>query len=98
MLYVKGPSPGKGWGCVVCGIPSDGALVVLSNRCGRQLERGDDDHVKFAIKGYLYDGERVAVAELTEPFDHDLSKHPELRDEQGGDYLGARAAEFLSQS
>ena len=33
MLDRVAPEPGKGWGCLVCNLPSDGATVVLCDDC-----------------------------------------------------------------
>jgi hypothetical protein len=79
MLPLKSVTPGTGWGCVQCGLPADGALTVLCNLCGYKFEHGKAE-VRFAVAGYVGDGERVTIEELTEGFWHDESKHPELRE------------------
>ena len=33
MLDRLAPTPGTGWGCFVCGLPLDGAVAVLCERC-----------------------------------------------------------------
>lgn len=69
MLPLRGPTPGKGWGCVVCGLPADGAIVVLCDAC---VERP----VQSVCDGYPKDGKRVSVASLPDDvFDHDAAKH-----------------------
>lgn len=32
-LQKKSPTPGRGWGCVVCGLPADGAMAAVCNAC-----------------------------------------------------------------
>lgn len=71
MLDVKGPLEGRGWGCVVCGLPNDGALAVLCDVC---VEAGAAPRV--ACAGWVRDPARIAVAELTTPHAHDRAKHP----------------------
>jgi len=72
MVKQRGPTPGKGWGCVVCGLPSDGALVVLCDDCG------DVWPPTFVCTGYPASDGRTPFADLSpEPFDHDPAKHRE---------------------
>lgn len=72
MLPRRAPIPGTGWGCVGCGLPSDGASYVCCDRC---LDA--EVPPAFACKGYLNGGERVPIEELDPtPFEHDMSKHP----------------------
>lgn len=71
MLDRKGPIPGRGWGCVVCGLPMDGAIAVMCDEC---VERGNSP--LFACKGYVANNLRVPVALLTDRFEHDMSRHP----------------------
>ena len=75
MLGFVGPTPGWGWGCVVCDLPNDGALVVLCDEC-REAEKS----YKWLISGMPSDKGRVAFDGFERvPHDHDLSKHPELQ-------------------
>ena len=37
MIPFRAPVPGKGWGCLVCRLPSDGAVAVVCDAC---LESG----------------------------------------------------------
>jgi len=64
MLQKKAPVPGTGWGCVVCGVPSDGAVAVVCNDCLRR------DVIKEVIYGYPTEKKRYSLAALTEFFDH----------------------------
>lgn len=69
--------PGHGWGCVVCDLPLNGAVAVLCDPC---LDRYRDDETILTrcCAGYPKQDGRVAVATLAaDPFDHDMSRHPE---------------------
>jgi hypothetical protein len=76
-LNLRAPIPEHGWGCVVCNV-SGGAMAVVCDLCCDQY--GDDvpKQLLFACRGYPATDGRVPIAELTEPFGHDLSKHPEV--------------------
>jgi hypothetical protein len=55
------PVPGTGWGCVVCGLPSDGAIAVVCNDClrlGRKINQ--------VVSGYVSEKGRIPVHELRE--------------------------------
>lgn len=69
-LHKKAPEPGKGWGCVVCSLPSDGAVAVLCDEC---LET--EQPIRFAVKGYPASGERVPIEELSGVHEHNKTKH-----------------------
>lgn len=75
MLTVRAATPGYGWGCLVCGLPSDGAVAVLCDDCMRH----DPPRIEYAVDGPVSLGRRLPLERLTEPYDHDLSKHPELQ-------------------
>lgn len=70
MLHVRAPVLGTGWGCVVCGLPSDGALAIVCDAC---LE--EDRPIVDAIEGYATKGQRVPRDTLTVPFEHKLIPH-----------------------
>lgn len=79
MIRKKAPLPGRGWGCVVCGLPSDGALAVVCNTCAEQLETVGEDPatlLRFACRGYPGPDGRVPIESLTGTHDHDRSRHP----------------------
>lgn len=65
-----------GWGCFVCGLPSMGAVAVLCDDC---LEKwmNKQFEIKFACLGYPGENRRIELVELTEVFEHDMTKHPE---------------------
>src|SRR5260370_14632278 len=78
MLDRRAPVPGTGWGCVVCGLPADGAVAVLCDGCLELVEAGAMPI--FVCSGYAKDGVRVPVTELSGvPFVHNEAAH---RDEQ----------------
>lgn len=71
MLHRKGPTPGKGWGCLVCGLPLDGAVAVLCDDC---LEAKAE--IRFVCGGYPAQDGRMPLEDLPEErFEHDLSYH-----------------------
>jgi hypothetical protein len=73
-LQQKAPGPGTGWGCVVCHLPSDGAIALACD------ERSDDPNVElqWAIAGTMDSPERVPIAELKGKHEHNPRFHPEL--------------------
>lgn len=77
MLHRRGPVPGTGWGCFTCGLPSDGAIAVICDQC---FDAGGDIEKRLTevVYGYPADRKRIPFSELApEPFDHDLTKHPD---------------------
>ena len=72
MLDKRAPVSGTGWGCVQCRLPFDGAVYVLCDEC-LDAKREPKD----VCRGYPGEGARVSIATVTEPFEHDMSKHPE---------------------
>lgn len=65
MLDRRGPQPGFGWGCVVCDLPSDGAVAVLCEGCIGQAPQS-------VCEGYPQDGKRVPIDKLpVGSFEHD---------------------------
>jgi hypothetical protein len=75
MLDRRGPRPGHGWGCFVCGLPCDGASAVLCDPCVDRY-RADESALRFVCDGWPAEG-RIAVAELPDgsPFVHDPAAH-----------------------
>ncbi len=75
LLRRRSPIPGHGWGCLTCGLPSDGASAVVCDAC---MDADGDVVLKKACRGYPATEGRVPIEELgDEVFDHDLSKHPD---------------------
>jgi hypothetical protein len=81
LLGRRGPMPGRGWGCIECGLDLDGAIAVICEAC--TAGRDPDDvvaAVRFVCRGYPHTDGRVPIAELSdEVFEHDKSRHPEMR-------------------
>lgn len=69
LLNQRGITPGRGWGCLVCDLPPDGAVAVVCKAClGQPL--------RFACRGYPNDPGRVAISELPPgEFAHDETRH-----------------------
>ena len=82
MLNIRSQIPGRGWGCVQCGLPLDGAVAVLCDPCFDRYQRGETGLVNCCA-GYPATDGRVLIDSLDQtPFDHDASRHPEM---QGAD-------------
>lgn len=78
-LHQTAPIPGTGWGCFQCGLPMDGAIAVLCDGCLEQVAAGETE-IKAVIVGQPVDGVRININDYEhQPFNHDLSKHPEAR-------------------
>ena len=71
MLDVKAPVPGTGWGCVICGTPSDGALAALCDQCARN----PNPPIKEVINGYIKDCQRISIDECCEKFEGHKFEH-----------------------
>lgn len=75
MIHRAAPEKGTGWGCVVCGLPADGAIAVLCDGC---IE--SEKEPRFVCEGFPAENNRVPIESLTSgDFDHDMSLHTELR-------------------
>jgi hypothetical protein len=74
MLHRRGPVPGKGWGCVACGLPADGAVAVLCDACTERYQKDETVELRFVCWGYATSGLRVPIDQLPPgEFDHDMS-------------------------
>lgn len=62
--------PGTGWGCVVCNLPSDGAIAVVCDQC-----LAENAAIQDVIHGSADQKQRSPLMALTENFDHDHSLH-----------------------
>jgi hypothetical protein len=83
MLAKRAPIPGRGWSCLVCGLPADGAVSVLCDAClDPEVSKGGAP-LKYACRGYPAHDGRVPIEALSEPFEHDRAHscartgHPE---------------------
>jgi hypothetical protein len=75
MLEHRGLVPGHGWGCLVCDLPNDGAVVVLCEACMGRYQRGEAP-LRFFCRGYPASDGRAPFSELPpDLFDHDMTKH-----------------------
>jgi hypothetical protein len=70
MMDKRGPKAGEGWGCVQCGLPMDGAVYVLCDACFAEKHEP-----KYICVGYPKENVRIPITEITEPFEHDMTKH-----------------------
>lgn len=80
VMPLNHPAPvlGSGWGCQICNLPPDGALVALCDRCIRNPKL----RLKSVVFGVLESKRRYPYADISkEEFDHDLSKHPSIDDQ-----------------
>jgi hypothetical protein len=77
----RAPIDGTGWGCLRCGIPPNGAVSVICEDCKKK-----QIPIKKVCVGKPAEGRR-ALLEMTtgEKFDHDYSKHPEIRKKENTD-------------
>lgn len=77
MLHKKSPNEKGGWGCFVCGLEARGAVAVLCDFCLKRMT-GNLAKIRFACLGYPGENQRIEIEKLTENFEHNLSKHPEI--------------------
>lgn len=78
MLDRRCAVPGHGWACITCGLPSEGAFIVLCDGCWQRWSE-DNSAISVACRGYPATEGRIAITELPEgKFEHDDSKHPEF--------------------
>lgn len=69
------PQPGTGWGCMQCGLPGNGAIVVLCDNCLESHQRGEFKIVTVC-DGLAYEGKRIAIKDYQyQIFKHDLRRH-----------------------
>lgn len=77
LLPRRAAVPGHGWGCVLCGLPADGALAVLCGGC--MVRYGEaPELLTHCCRGYPATDGSIAIAELPAGvFDHEMTKHTE---------------------
>lgn len=74
MLSVRALEPGIGcWGCLQCDLPTAGAVAVLCDDCLEEHRKGLK--IVMACVGAPGENRRIRVSKLTEPFDHDKTRH-----------------------
>ncbi len=80
-LPFKSPTPGHGWGCLVCKIPPDGALAVICDTCFQQ-ESGlaFSKRLKWICTGYPgKEGRTPFEGFLQVYFGHNAALHQDQR-------------------
>jgi len=75
-LRQKATMPGRGWGCLQCELPGDGAIAVVCDACLKRVQAGEP--LKFACLDYVTTGKRIPIGDITGEHDHDYSRHPEI--------------------
>jgi hypothetical protein len=69
------PEPGKGWGCLTCDLPSDGAYAVLCDECPKLYQK-NKAAIKLIVSGYPSENKRVPIEKLAAgEFKHNLEAH-----------------------
>ena len=77
MLDTQCAVPGRGWGCLVCSLPANGAVVVLCDECLDLYRKGQPLNTVAMSKcrgNPAADG-REAFDEYYGEHKHDLAKH-----------------------
>jgi hypothetical protein len=94
MLDHAGLVPGHGWGCVVCGLPANGAVAVLCEPCLSRFQGGEP--LRFFCRGYPSTDGRAPMADLPRAtFAHDKSKHGETAEDDKADLAKKIGAEIV---
>jgi hypothetical protein len=77
-LSFEAPAGFVGWGCVVCGLPSRGAMAIACDACCDRHGQELPAELKFICTGaFSTEGKRTPLDGFARiPFDHDLNKHP----------------------
>jgi hypothetical protein len=70
MLPRLAPLKGSGWGCMVCGLPRDGAIAVVCDACMEAKQP-----ILDVCVGYAKRDERVSIEAVEGLFQHDLAMH-----------------------
>jgi hypothetical protein len=70
------PTPGRGWGCVVCDVPCNGAVAVLCDTC-LKLTEGRVADIDYVCTGHPATDGRTPMAAVSGVFGHDMLRHPE---------------------
>jgi hypothetical protein len=67
----RAPIGGRGWGCVVCGLQSDGAISVICDDCLHSKAE-----ITKVCAGYPAENVRVGIETVSQdPFEHDMRFH-----------------------
>jgi len=74
MLHRLSPTPGRGWGCIQCGLPMDYAIAVLCDGC---LEAKAE--IRFVCTGYPASDGRTPIEDAPPArARHNPLYHPEM--------------------
>ena len=67
----------SGWGCIVCGVPAEGAVAIVCDPCFEKYSDTIEDEIRFLMDGRE---RRIPVPPIEGriPHEHDLSRHPEI--------------------
>lgn len=71
----KCPIPGRGWGCLKCHLPADGAVAVICDQCEKRYRQGQIRALRFICTGYPALDGRTPRGEMRGSHQHDLSYH-----------------------
>lgn len=69
-MPAEAPVPGTGWGCVVCDLPTNGALAVICDECHEMMRP-----ILRVCVGSPGNNSRVDYDEKLPAFGHDHTKH-----------------------
>jgi hypothetical protein len=76
------PIRGRGWACLQCGLPPDGATFVLCDVCCLEYTV-DPFEPHFACRGYPGSDGRIPYADLERGNTaHDMARHPGEMEQQ----------------
>lgn len=96
-LPKKSPTPGAGWGCMICELPPDGAMAVVCDACLEQIRAGVAQP-KLACRGEAATGGRIPIEELQGEHAHVMARHVEYMKQRTGFALGGEDIEALGQT
>ena len=72
-LHKKAPLFAIGWGCLICGLSSDGAIAVVCDDCLH-----DGIEILYACASYADRPDRIPISQLSGTHDHNPRFHTEL--------------------
>lgn len=78
------PMAGRGWGCVVCGLPPDGAVAVICDVCERRYGDAVPKVLQFFCTGYPGEDGRTPISHLRGRYRHQVSRHKRDMDWRNG--------------
>jgi len=82
MLHRLCPTPGRGWGCIACGLPADYASAVLCDACLEGPDGTGPAEIEFVCTGYPAEDGRTPIEQAPEvKVKHNPLYHPEMLQE-----------------